>query len=315
MREVGDRVELAEIVRARGRLHDEGEPGPVQDLRSLHCVPPGAAHLPEAVVTIGIESIEREREPPRSGLRETRRQILRNAHAVGADDDPEFTLRRAPDDLEDVAPQERLAARQDREAFRRERGDFVDDPEAFLGAELAPIGEVLGADQRRAAGVEVAVLAGEVAAVGQVPGDDVRPGEPFDCAQGWPPLLGDLSVEGQDGGLVFGWGIFIGARGSGLGLSAEARSAKADASHAEEVAGRVEDLLVHFEGPSLSGESLDACPRHGADELGNVREPRFGSGSPADRDWLSGVSSTFECSFLGRHHRGERARTRAARLR
>ena len=34
MREVGDRVELAEIVRARGRLHDEGEPGPVQDLRA-----------------------------------------------------------------------------------------------------------------------------------------------------------------------------------------------------------------------------------------------------------------------------------------
>ena len=42
VREVGDRVELAEIVRARGRLHDEGEPGPVQDLRSLHRVPPGA---------------------------------------------------------------------------------------------------------------------------------------------------------------------------------------------------------------------------------------------------------------------------------
>jgi len=25
-------------------------------------------------------------------------------HAIGADDDPKFTLRRAPDDLEDVAP-------------------------------------------------------------------------------------------------------------------------------------------------------------------------------------------------------------------
>ena len=124
-------------------------------------------------MTIGIESIEREREPPRSGLREALRQVLRDAHAVGADDDPEFTLRRAPDDLEDVAAQKRLAARQDRQAFRREGGDFVDDPEAFLGAELAPIGEVLRADLRRAAGVEIAVLAGEVAAVGEVPGDDV----------------------------------------------------------------------------------------------------------------------------------------------
>ena len=104
MREVGDRVELAEIVRARGRLHDEGEPGPVEDLRSLHRVPPGATHPPEAVVTIGIESIEREREPPRSGLRQEPRHVLRDAHAVGADDDPKFTLCRALDDLEDVAP-------------------------------------------------------------------------------------------------------------------------------------------------------------------------------------------------------------------
>ena len=79
VREVGDRFELAEIVRARGRLHDEGEPGPVQDLRSLHRVPPGATHLPEAVVTIGIERIEREREPPRSGLREAPRHVLRDA--------------------------------------------------------------------------------------------------------------------------------------------------------------------------------------------------------------------------------------------
>ena len=177
MREVGDRVELAEIVRAGGRLHDEGEPGPVQDLRALHRVPPGAAHLPEAVVTIGIERIEGERQSPCSGLREAPRQVLRDAHAVGADDDPQSALRRAPDDLEDVAPQQRLAAGQDRQAFRREGGDFVDDPEALLGAELAPIGEVLRADQGRAAGVEIAVLAGEVAAVGEVPGDDVGPGE------------------------------------------------------------------------------------------------------------------------------------------
>ena len=180
VREVGDRVELAEIVRARGRLHDEGEPGPAQDLGSLHRVPPRATYVPETVVTIGIERIEREGESPRSGLREPPRQVLRDAHAVGADDDPQPTLRRAPDNLEDVAPEERLAAGQDRQAFRREGGDFVDDPEALVGAELAPVREILRADLRCAAGVEIAVLAGEVAAVGEVPGDDVGPGEPFD---------------------------------------------------------------------------------------------------------------------------------------
>ena len=177
MREVGDRVELAEIVRACGRLHDEGKPRPVQDARPIHGVLPGTPNLPEAVVTVGIEGIEREGEPPRPRLCEAARQVLGDAHTVRADDDPESALRRAPDNLEDVAPQQRLAARQDRQAFRRERGNLVDDPEAFRGAELAPIGEVLRADQRRAARVEVAVLAGEVAAVGEVPGDDVGSGE------------------------------------------------------------------------------------------------------------------------------------------
>ena len=232
----------------------KGSPVLFEDLRSLHRVSPGAAHLPEAVVTIGIERIERKGQPPRSGLRQAPRQVLRDAHAVGADDDPQSALRRAPDDLEDVAPQERLAARQDRHAFRREGGDFVDDPEAFLGAELAPIGEVLRADQRRAAGVEIAVLAGEVAAVGEVPGDDVGPGECVSCSD----AAGSCSAT----------------------------------SHAEEVAGRVEDLLVHFEGPSLPGESLDAGPRHGADELGNVREPGFGGGGPPDGDRLAGLRAS-----------------------
>jgi hypothetical protein len=55
-------------------------------------------------VTIGIESIERQGQSPRSGLGQTPRYVLRDAHAVGADDDPQSTLRRAPDDLEDVTP-------------------------------------------------------------------------------------------------------------------------------------------------------------------------------------------------------------------
>ena len=180
MREVGNRFELAEIVRARGRLDDEGKPGPVQDLRALHRVLPGAAHHPEAVVTLGIERIQGERQSSCAGLCETLRDVLRDAHAVGADDDPESALRRAPNDLEDVAPQERLAAREDRQAFRRERGDVVDDPEALLRTELAPVGEILRADQRLGPRVEIAVLAGKVAAVSEVPGDDVGAGEPLD---------------------------------------------------------------------------------------------------------------------------------------
>ena len=68
-------------------------------------------------------------------------------------------------------------AGQDRDALRRECGNVVDNPEAFLGAELAAIGEVLCCDLRCAAGVKIAMLAGQVAAISEVPGNNVRPGE------------------------------------------------------------------------------------------------------------------------------------------
>ena len=177
MCELGDRFEFAGIMRAGGRLHDEGEPDPVEDLRALHGVLPGAAHVSEAVVTIGIERIERQRQSTRTGLGQTLRHVLGDAHAVGADDHPQAALRRALDDLEDVATQQRLAPGEDRQALRGEGGDLVDDLVALLGAQLASIGEVLGADRRPGAGVQIAVLAGEIAAVGEVPGDDVGPGE------------------------------------------------------------------------------------------------------------------------------------------
>ena len=175
VREVGDRFQLAEIVRARGCLHDEGEGGCVRIPRPPPCSARRPA-LPWMVVTIGIERIEGEGEPPRAGLRQapSRFSVIRRRWCRRRP-----TVRAPPlaGQYEDVAPQERLAACQDRHAFRREAGDFVDHPETFLGAELAPIGEILGADERRAAGVEIAVLAHEVATIGEVPGDDVGPGE------------------------------------------------------------------------------------------------------------------------------------------
>ena len=46
-------------------------------------------------------------------------------------------------------------------------------------------------------------------------------------------------------------------------------------------------ILVHFEGPSLLGEFLDTYFGHRADELRNVREPRFRGGGPPDGNWLA----------------------------
>jgi hypothetical protein len=122
----------------------------------------------------GIQRIERQRQAAHALLLEEVREGLRDLHAVRADDDPESLRIRVTDDLEDVAAQQGLAAGQDRHGLGGESRDVVDDLEALLGVQLAAVGEGVVVDEGLAAGVEVAMLAGEVAAVGQIPGDDVR---------------------------------------------------------------------------------------------------------------------------------------------
>src|SRR5574341_2154966 len=71
--------------------------------------------------------------------------------------------------------------------------------------------------------------------------------------------------------------------------------------HPEELAGRVEDLLVHFGGAPVSRELLDASARRGSHKLGELREPRFRGGRPVDGHRLSGLNGMFRtcvCSPL-----------------
>ena len=60
------------------------------------------------------------------------------------------------------------------QAVGREARHLVDDAQAGLGRQLAAVGEALVSHLGPRPGVEVAVLARQVAAVRQVPGDDVR---------------------------------------------------------------------------------------------------------------------------------------------
>ena len=71
MGEVGDRLELAAVVRADRGLDDERQPDAGEDLRALDRVLPGAAHAAEGVVALGVERVERERQA---------------AHALGLED-------------------------------------------------------------------------------------------------------------------------------------------------------------------------------------------------------------------------------------
>ena len=182
--EVGDGFELVEIVRSGGRLHDERQPGLVEDLRAVDGVLPRASHAPELIVTIGIERIERKRESSCARFSEAPGNVFRDAHAVRTDDDPQFLLGRALDDVEDVAAKQGLAACQDRQTLRRERGDLIDDREALFGIELAAIGEVVGADFWFRTGIEIAMLAREIATVRKVPRNDVWSGKAFTAACG-----------------------------------------------------------------------------------------------------------------------------------
>ena len=70
----------------------KGSPTLLRISRALDGVLPGAAHVPEAVVTLGIERVERQRQAARTGLRQMPRHVLGDAHAVGADDDPQAAL-------------------------------------------------------------------------------------------------------------------------------------------------------------------------------------------------------------------------------
>ena len=76
VREIGNRVEFAQIVRAGRRLDDEGKARSLQDPGTFHGVLPGAAHSSEPVVTVGVERIERQRQAAGAGLREPPRDVL-----------------------------------------------------------------------------------------------------------------------------------------------------------------------------------------------------------------------------------------------
>ena len=206
-------------------------------------------------MAVGIERVERQRQAPHAASAQARRQVRGDAHAVGADDDPQprSAARRTISRMSrrsSGSPPVRMVRHSGANA-----GDLVDDPEAALGVELAPIGEAVGVDQRRAAGVEIAVLAGQVAAVGEVPGDDVGPGE----ASRHGPVDGERRLTCRSG------------RGPRRGPRRRLQASPAR--------GRSVSMPVRAIGPH---------------ELGDVREPRLGrrrprTGRPGVRRTLAGA--------------------------
>ena len=74
---------------------------------------PGAAHAPETVVNLWRQGVEGKRQATHPLRAQDAGQVLRDPDAVASHHDPEVALRGVADDVENVRPQQRLAAGED----------------------------------------------------------------------------------------------------------------------------------------------------------------------------------------------------------
>ena len=166
-REVDHPGDLADVPVGDAHVEREVDALGPEGLGRPHGALPGPGEVAELVVARGIGRVEgegRALDPVR--LHEAR-LLLAQEDAVGPEHDREAVLAPLRRQLEDVPPEERLAAGEDQEGAGIDPGDVGHHPAALVGRELAG---------RRGAGrrADVAVGAEEVAALGQVPGDRVR---------------------------------------------------------------------------------------------------------------------------------------------
>jgi hypothetical protein len=147
------------IVLGHGEAHADLEPGIAAQADAGQRQVEGALHAAELVVR-GAEAVEADADVVVADGADAVEHGRVDQRAVGGQRGEEAHLLRARRDLENVRPQQRLAAGKDQR--RNAEGlELVHDAEHLGGAQLA--GEVLVGGNR------IAVLAGQVAAPDQVP--------------------------------------------------------------------------------------------------------------------------------------------------
>ncbi len=127
---------------------------------------PGVRPAAEAIVLVGFDRVDRDGDALDAALDHLPRHPVVDQHAVGAHHHPEAAVGGGAGDVVDVLAQERLAAGQDEHLGAQEL-HLGDESQAFVGGEL-----VVGL----LAAFHVAVRAAQVAAPGEVPGDQRRTG-------------------------------------------------------------------------------------------------------------------------------------------
>ena len=166
-REIDHRGNLADVPVGDAHVEREVDALGPERLGRADGAAPGARQVAERVVARGVHRVEGERRSL-DAVRLHEPGLLRaEEHAVGPEDDGEAVLPALGGQLEDVAPEQRLAASEDQEGPGIDPGDVGHHPAALLRRELPR--------RRGARGpADVAVGAEEVAALGEVPGDRVR---------------------------------------------------------------------------------------------------------------------------------------------
>ena len=165
-RQVDHRRDLVHVPIGDGHVEGEVEAFRAKGFRRPHRALPGAGEMAEGVVLPGVRGVEGEARPLDPVLAQEARLLLPEEHPVRADDDGEPALAARRRQGEEVFAEERLAAREDQEDVGVDLGDLAHDPEALLGGELV---RSIGARERR----QIAVRAGEVTALRQVPGNGI----------------------------------------------------------------------------------------------------------------------------------------------
>ncbi len=128
---------------------------------------PGPGDPPEGVVLGGVQRIDADADAHHADLDQRFGHGVIDQHPVGAEHNHEAELHGMAGDVEDIGTHQRFSAGDDQQAALVDFGDLVDETKAFVG------GELVVAPGRLGGGVEIAMVALEVAAFGQVEGDEI----------------------------------------------------------------------------------------------------------------------------------------------
>ena len=168
MRPLNDRRQLLIVHRLRAEMDLELKAVPLAGFNPGHSGFPGSRNATERIVFGGIERIDADADAHDADLDEGFGHLVVDEHAVGPEDHHEAELHRMAGDVENVGTDQRLSACNDQQTALIHDSDLIDERIALFS------GELVVAAGRFGGGIEVAVIALEIAALCQIERNEIR---------------------------------------------------------------------------------------------------------------------------------------------